>query len=291
MSMPTPQQIYRRVLANVDIDSPAHPLRKYMREAVEGLATDLDALTLLEIVDTHLNLLTRMLTKEQVRALAEGVTKFEILGVDVPVLKGFAVPLSTDTEELTARRKRAALAQPVRDALLNISPSEFEALWRILVAYLGGRHFDLRGKSGDGGIDFTAEFNLYRLSPSLPHAAQEWLDQTESRSTLTIIGQAKHTPNTTLPPAMFRELVGTMFLHNPEIETGERKGSTGMLVTTGKFSRNAESQARRANIILLDGEWVVSAIINFGLGIEEVSSQLKFDQAELSNLLQQALAE
>ena len=275
----------------MEIDSPAHPLREYVREAVEELSTDLDPLTIFEIADTNLTLLTRMLTREQVRAIGEGVSKFEILSTDFPVIKGYAVPLSTDTEELTARRQRAALAQPVRDALLSISPSEFEALWRILVEHLGGRHFVPRGKSGDGGIDFTAEFNLYRLSPCLPHAAQEWLDKTESRSTLTIIGQAKHTPNSTLLPAILRELVGTMFLHKPEIEKGERKGSTGMLVTTGKFSTNAEFQARRANIILLDGEWVVSAIINFGLGIEEVSSQLEFDQAELSNLVQEAPAE
>ena len=143
MPIPNPQQIYQRVLENVGIDSPAYPLREYVREAVEGLSSDLDPLAILEITDTNLTLLLQMVTREQVRAIAGGVSKFEILGTDLPVIKGFAVPLSTDTEELIARRKRAALAQPVRDALLNLSPSEFEALWRILVGHLGGRHFVL----------------------------------------------------------------------------------------------------------------------------------------------------
>ena len=290
MSTPTPQQIYRRVLETIDVNSPAHPVRDYIRKAVQDLSTDLDPLAILEMVDGRLPLLTRMLVDEQVRAVSEGVAKFEILGSDAPVLKGFAVPLATDTLELSARRQRAALSQPVWNALLSLTPSEFEALWRILVEQLGGHNFELHAKTGDGGIDFTAEFNLYRLSSSLPHVAQEWLERTEYRSTLTIIGQAKHTPDSTVAPAILRELVGTMFLHTPETQKGERKGSTGMLVTTGRFSSRAEAQARRANLILLDGEWVVSAIINFGLGIEEVSSQLIFDQARLRDLVQQAPA-
>ena len=180
------------------------------------------------------------------------------------------------------------MAEPVRSELLSLSPREFEALWRLIVKQLGGREFALTGKSGDGGIDFTAEFNVYRLSKSLPHAAREWLVGTEMSSTVTIIGQAKHTPTETLRPSVLRELVGTMFLHQPDIDKGERKGSTGMLVTTGRFSTNAEFQARGASIILMDGEWVVSAIINFGLGISEDSDELIFNEGDLKKAIHEA---
>ncbi len=288
MPTPTPQQIYDWVLERIQISSPARSTLEYVREAVSALSGGLDELTLLEIANQHVVTVTEMLRREQVRAIASGVTKFEIIGTDDPVLKGFAVPLPSDSSKIAARRKRAALAEPVRSELLSLSPSEFEALWRLIVKQLGGREFALTGKSGDGGIDFTAEFNVYRLSESLPHAAREWLERTEMRSTVTIIGQAKHTPTQTLRPSILRELVGTMFLHDPDIGKGERKGSIGMLVTTGKFSSKADFQARGASIILMDGEWVVSAIINFGLGISEDSGKLIFKEGDLKKAIQKA---
>ncbi len=52
-----------------------------------------------------------------------------------------------------------------------------------------------------------------------------------------------------------------------------------MLVTTGRFSGNEEFRARATGIILLDGEWVVSAVINFGLGISRDSLALRFSEA------------
>lgn len=287
MPTPTPQRIYDWVLEGIQISSPTRPTIEYVREAVVALSGELDELASLEIANKHVNKVTEMLSREQVRAIASGVVKFEIIGTDDTFLKGFAVPMKSDSPKITARRKRAELAEPVRNALLSLSSREFEVLWRLIVKQLGGREFTLTSKSGDEGIDFTAKFNVYRLSESLPHAAREWLVGTEMRSTIMIIGQAKHMPTETLRPSVLRELVGTMFLHNPDIDKGERKSSTGMLVTTGRFSANAEFQARGANIILMDGEWVVSAIINFGLGVSEDSGELIFKEGDLKKAIQE----
>lgn len=289
MTTPTAQQIFNWVADKIEIDTPGHPLREYMSDALAELSRHLNPLAILEIVDERLPQLASMFEREQVRAVAEGVTRFEILGADDPVLKGFAVALPRDTVELASRRRRAHLTEPVRNALLRLSSDEFEALWALLVQHLGGQRFKLLGRTGDGGIDFTAEFNLYRLSRSLPHAAQEWLDKTETRSIITIIGQAKHTPDATLLPAILRELVGSMFLHIPDIGQGQRKGGTGMLVTTGRFSANADAQARRANIVCLDGEWVASAIVNFGLGVVEGPNRPIFKEGTLKMLIRERL--
>jgi len=249
-----------------------------MRDAVAEIPEVSSDLESLEVVNRSQKSVTDMLIREQVRASASSILIFEIVGVNDPVLKGFAVPLREDSSTITARRQRALLAEPVRQALLGLTSVQFEALWRLLVEQIGGRGFALKGRSGDGGIDFVGEFNVYRLSETLTHAAQEWRSTTESRSTISVIGQAKHTPNKTLMPAILRELAGTMYLHHPDTSKGERKGTTGMLVTTGRFSANAEAQARAAGIILLDGEWVLSAIINFGLGIESDDGDLRFNE-------------
>ena len=81
-----------------------------------------------------------------------------------------------------------------------------------------------------------------------------------------------------------------MFLHDPDIPGGERKGSTGMLVTTGRFTSAADAQARRTSIILLDGEWVSSAIVNFGLGVTDIDGELNFDGTELKREIQRAVS-
>ena len=272
------------------MDSESRFVQDWVKDAVTELRGIEDELESLETINRSLPLVVGMLTREQMRAVAAGILKFEIVGLDDPVIKGFAVPLPDDVPELTSQRQRAPLIEPVRQALQNLSPNQFEALWILLIQHLGGERFELRGKSGDGGIDFTAEFNIYRLRQSLRHAAQAWLDETEARSTVLVIGQAKHWPNRILPPAILRELAGTMYLHSPMATKGERRGSVGMLVTTGRFSSKAEFQARSAGIILLDGEWVASAIINFGVGIFRGSVGLQFSEAGLFEQIDKALA-
>ena len=284
------QEIFAWILQRIQVNSQARLVRDWVRNAVVEMNGLESGLLISELVDDSFQLVAGMLSREQVRVAAEGIQKFEMIGADDPVLKGFSVPLPDDLPELTARRQRALLADPVKQTLLRLTPGQFEALWALIVKYLGGKRFVLKGKSGDGGIDFTAEFNVYNLSQSLQYATPEWLNTTESRSTVAIIGQAKHWPNQTLPPAVLRELAGTMYLHSPDTNGGERKGSIGMLVTTGRFSSRAGFQARAAGIILLDGEWVASAIVNFGLGISQDAGNFQFLETLLLDQIDQALA-
>ena len=287
MAQPRPQKIYDWILKGVTVTSPAKLLRSWIGEGVLNLAPLVSPSDFPEIIDSSLPIIFNMLVSEQVRAAAAGIQIFEVVGPDDdPVLKGFGLYLHNDTPEIMRRRKRAVLAEPVRQALLRLSAGQFEALWKSLVEHLGGRAFSLEGRSGDGGIDFTAEFSVYRLKGNLPHIAPEWLTGTELRSHISVIGQAKHTPNETLRPAILRELVGTMALYVPNVEKGERKGSVGMLVTTGRFSANADAQSRRAGIILLDGEWIVSAIVNFGLGMIENDGGVEFSEVQLRVAIQ-----
>lgn len=290
MAQPRPQQIYDWILEGVTVTSPSKLIRGWIEEGLPHLAPSVSPLDFPEIIDSSLSIVFKMLVSEQVRATAAGTQIFEVVGPDDdPILKGFGLPLTEDNRETMKRRQRAVLAGSVRQALLDLSPGEFEALWKLLVEHLGGRAFSLEGRSGDGGIDFTAEFSVYRLKGSLSHAAPEWLEMTELRSHISVIGQAKHTPNKTLRPAILRELVGTMALYMPNVEKGERKGSVGMLVTTGRFSDNADVQARKAGVILLDGEWVVSAIVNFGLGIIENDGGVEFNKVQLRAEIQSSI--
>ena len=282
MTTPTGTRIRAWILSRVHVDTPSRLVVDYVREALIDIAPEIDELTREIRAEERIERVVNMLVEEQARAVSDGIPAFEVLGDGGnATIKGFAVGLPSDSAEMQLRRRHAALAESVRSALNDLTPSDFEALWGLLLGHLGAQNFALEGKSGDGGIDFTADFNVYRLLACLPHAAQEWLQATESRSAITIIGQAKHTPGRKLRPAILRELLGTMILHDPDIRGGERKGATGMLVTTGRFASTADAQARKSNIILLDGGWVIAAIINFGLGVLEAGGKLEFSGAKL----------
>ena len=277
MPPPRSQQLYEWIVARVSVQSSSRRIYNWIKDALDDIAVDLPELERLNLIPRRMVTIREMLIREQVRAVAEGVPVFEVIGEPPEFLRGFGLPLPGDDIGLVQRRRRAILQEPVWNALRELSPPRFEAVWRILVGHLGGSNFNLRGRSGDEGIDFTAEFNVYQLTVALSAIATEWLETTHIRSTITVIGQAKHWPNRTVQPENLRELLGTITLHTPNIPKGERKGVLGMLVTTGHFSKYADAQARRAGLILLDGEWVISAIINFGIGVTETEGTQSFN--------------
>ena len=290
MTMPSGSMIRNWILERIHVNSPSRLVIDYVREALGEMASGTDELTREVAATDRVDRMVNMLVDEQARATSGGIATFEVIGDGQDAtIKGFAIDLFSDSSEMQRRRRHAALAEPARVALNDLTPGEFEALWRILIHHLGGQKFVLKAKSGDGGIDFTADFSVYRLMAALPHAAQEWIQATELRSVVTVIGQAKHTPRQRLRPAIMRELVGTMFLHEPDIPGGERKGSTGMLVTTGRFTSTADSHARRSNIILLDGDWVIAAIVNFGLGVIKVDGRLEFSGTKFKREIQRSV--
>ncbi len=262
-----------------------------MHESLDDLAKDLSELERLELVASRLATVQPMLIQEHARSTAKGIPIFEVVGEPAAILRGFGLPLPGDNLEMTHRRERARLRNQVWSALIALSPKRFETLWRVLVERLGGTKFIHRGSSGDEGIDFIAEFRVYQLEATLSsHVASEWLEATRDQSTVTVIGQAKHWPGTVVQPANLRELLGTIVLHIPNTSKGERKGVLGMLVTTGRFSGETYDRAYRAGLILLDGEWVVSAIVNFGLGISGTTGSLTFNGNEFVNLIDDTVA-
>ena len=291
MYRPSAQQIYNWITGRVEVLSSARTIQDWMHESLDDLAKDLSELERLELIASRLDLVQPMLVQEHARATARGIPVFEVVGEPAEILRGFGLPLPDDGLEMKHRRERARLRDQVWTALSALSSTRFETLWKLLVERLSGTKFIHKGSSGDEGIDFIAEFRVYQLEATLSsHVASEWLEATRDQSTVTVIGQAKHWPDRVVQPANLRELLGTIVLHIPNTSKGERKGVLGMLVTTGRFSRETYDRAYRAGLILLDGEWVVSAIVNFGLGISGTTGSLTFNEAEFVNLIDGTVA-
>ncbi len=158
---------------------------------------------------------------------------------------------SDPSERLDAayREIRAALATDLLDQVKQASPQFFEQLVVDLLVAMGygGSRDDAGlavGKSGDGGIDGIIK---------------------EDRLGLDVVYiQAKRWENPVGRPIV-QTFAGSL--------DGER-ARKGVLITTSRFTPDAERYVDRIEkrIVLIDGERLASYMIDFGIGVTDVST-------------------
>ncbi|MBE3012287.1 restriction endonuclease [Microbispora sp. NEAU-D428] len=127
------------------------------------------------------------------------------------------------------------------EAIIAAGPSAFERLTQRLLRETGFDNVIVTGRSGDGGIDGTADY---------------WL----SLVSLTVVFQCKCSRKS-LGPDEVREFQGAM----------HGKADKGILITTGTFTPGAQAEARRAGALridLIDGARLCDLLKEFKLGVE-----------------------
>jgi restriction system protein len=158
---------------------------------------------------------------------------------------------SDPSERLNAayREIRAALATDLLDQVKQATPQFFERLVIDLLVAMGygGSRDDAGlavGKSGDGGIDGIIK---------------------EDRLGLDVVYiQAKRWENPVGRPIV-QAFAGSL--------DGER-ARKGVLISTSRFTPDAEDYVRRIEkrIVLIDGEQLASYMIDFGIGVTDVTT-------------------
>lgn len=144
--------------------------------------------------------------------------------------------------DTAVKRHDARLREQMLEALKSIPPAAFEALVGALLERLGYEGAEVRGQSGDGGVDVYAVLRLHGMT-SVP----------------TII-QAKRWTKRNVDGGDVRELRGA--LHVDE---------HGVVITTGSFTQDARTEADapgKAPIGLVDGPTLVDLLINEGIGVQ-----------------------
>lgn len=165
--------------------------------------------------------------------------------------------LVTDPVALTPEEQLESAHQSIRDQLgqsliaevMKCSPVFFEKLVidLLLAMGYGGSRSDAGeavGKTADGGIDGIIK---------------------EDRLGLDIIYlQAKRWESTVGSPVV-RDFVGSLVGHS---------AGKGVLITTSRFSREAQEYAKRVpqKIVLIDGDRLASLMVDFGIGVTDVAS-------------------
>lgn len=126
--------------------------------------------------------------------------------------------------------------------LYNISPSAFERLSQRLLRESGFSQVEVTGKVGDGGIDGKG---IVRVSGLL---------------SFHVIFQCKRYQGS-VSPSQIRDFRGAM----------QGRADKGLVITTGKFTREAIKEATRDGappIDLIDGELLCEKLKELNLGIE-----------------------
>jgi restriction system protein len=116
--------------------------------------------------------------------------------------------------------------------LKQLTPKQFE---QVIANYYEKLHFKVvvSGGAYDQGVDVIAR----RISD----VGEEYL-----------IVQCKHYPYNIIGPNIVRELIGTRESHS--------EATRAVLVTSGKFSEEAIRLAGKFNIILIDGNYLITLL-------------------------------
>jgi restriction system protein len=144
--------------------------------------------------------------------------------------------------ELQIEPERESWQEELLSVLKEMPADSFERLCQLLLRESGFIQVQVIGKSGDGGIDGKGVLRIGGLL------------------TFRVSFQCKRYKGT-VPPAMVRDFRGAM----------DGRADKGLLITTGRFSRDARAEAQRDGampIDLIDGDELVQKLKELGIGVE-----------------------
>jgi len=150
--------------------------------------------------------------------------------------------LKVEQTEFEIEPERDGWQDELLSVVKEMPPESFERLCQLLLRESGFIQVEVTGKSGDGGIDGKGVLRIGGLL------------------TFRVSFQCKRYKGT-VPPSTVRDFRGAM----------DGRADKGLLITTGRFSRDARAEAQRDGampIDLIDGEELVQKLKELGIGVE-----------------------
>ena len=167
----------------------------------------------------------------------------------IPRQPGQGFDKTAHAVDVAIKEHDAAVAERMLRLLKEMDPGDFEVLIQRLLERLGYEDAEVRGKTGDGGVDVYAVLRLHGMT-AVP----------------TVV-QAKRWTSGNVSGKVIRELRGA--LHVDE---------HGVVVTTANFTPEAIAEAKapgKAPIGTVDGPSLVRLLIENGIGVTTVSVPLR----------------
>ncbi|MCL7997029.1 restriction endonuclease [Brucella sp. 21LCYQ03] len=145
--------------------------------------------------------------------------------------------IGTDIDEVVDADWRAELL----NALLNIAPDAFERLSQRLLREAGFVKVEVRGKTGDGGIDGVGVLRVNLVSFQVYFQCKRWKGSVGAKD--------------------IRDFRGAL----------QGRADKGLFITTGNFTSQASDEATRDGAIaidLIDGERLCDLLKQYELGVK-----------------------
>ena len=162
--------------------------------------------------------------------------------VNIEEVKRAERKLKVEQTEFEIEPERDGWQDELLSVVKEMPPESFERLCQLLLRESGFIQVEVTGKSGDGGIDGKGVLRIGGLL------------------TFRVSFQCKRYKGT-VPPSTVRDFRGAM----------DGRADKGLLITTGRFSRDARAEAQRDGampIDLIDGEELVQKLKELGIGVE-----------------------
>jgi restriction system protein len=169
------------------------------------------------------------------------------------VKKKFAQKSSSSDELSVTEFEGEDWQQALLDRLKSISPSDFERLSQRLLRESGFTKVEVKGKTGDGGIDGQGVLRVNLVSFNVLFQCKRYQGSVGSDT--------------------IRDFRGAM----------QGRADKGLVITTGTFTSSARQEATRdgaPSIDLIDGEDLVILLKDRGLGVKvETVEKVTLDEA------------
>jgi hypothetical protein len=268
----TPRQIYERLEAVIDLNSPPRPILELLEEQLTSYF-GLPGIRAAEEAERLQKAIRKLIEQNRAEAEAAGsMPTIVISGDNDRAICGSCWIESYDGEDVRAAKQRRLHVDPVYRAIQGLSFNDFERFGACILRELGASSVHVTPHSNDQGIDFYGVLSLADLG-TVPAP----FSQLARDVTLRFAGQAKHYPRAALGPAVIRELVGSLLLarhgvHTSTLDPFENlhllalHPLIGLVFTTGRFTSGALKIASEVGLIARSGEQLSVFLADRGVG-------------------------
>lgn len=209
-------------------------------------------------------------------------------------LVGKARISSNDNPETTFARSAEALASKILDALLELTPDDFEVASAAAMMLSGAREMRALCTGDEGGIDFYGRIPVREASRRIPEGM---MFTTLLPKSLLVLGQSKRFErHTRIGRPAIQQFKGQLFdcvnkydgnrsppTHRvPDSYYFRNEPCLGVFVTTASFAETAKECVEASGIVLVPGVQFSQFLAFHRIGIVNNGDFFQFDQGEFT---------
>lgn len=287
-----PREIVDRIAETVGIGGKPRLIKTAIEH--ELIRDGTPAISAAEEAEQKLTAVQKIVDSEDRESARHGETYgLRLLGTSRDSLAGSCFILPEDEPIVVSAKVNRIHVDRIESEIKNLSFSDFEQFGACVLRQMGAKNTRVTPHAGDQGIDFFGEISLADVE-GLP----EGFFHLSHGARITVIGQAKHYPDTKIGPSHIRELVGAMSLARTEtyskinldlfdgMQLPPFAPLLAVFFSTGKFTSGARALSKNAGLLAFSGHQLATFLADHGVGLVSEGGNMSFSSAAFDQWLQ-----